>query len=140
MNYLAAQIFLQRGDLDRAERVARKGIETAQSRHTKKREGSFLRLRGEIQNQRNATKNAIVNLNKAIEILTEVGNPRQLWQAHASLAGVFKKLGKHREEREQWGLASEIILKVSRGLSDRRLRQGFLEAQSIREILSKVEG
>ncbi|MGD8521781.1 MAG: adenylate/guanylate cyclase domain-containing protein [Desulfobacterales bacterium] len=140
MNYLAAQILLQRGDLDRAERVIRKGIETAQSRHTKKREGSFLRLLGEIQKQRNETENAIVNLNKAIEILIAVGNPRQLWQAHASLARVFKKLGKHSEGREQWGMASEIIHQTAHGLSDRKLRKGFLDAQSIGEILSKAEG
>ncbi len=139
MNYLAAQILLQRGNLDRAERLIREGIEMAQSRHTKKREGSFLRLLGEIQKERDATENAIVNVNKAIEILTEVGNPRQLWQAHASLASAFSTRERHSEEHEQWGMAAAIILKTADGLSDRKLREVFLEAQPIREILSKAE-
>jgi len=140
MNYLAAQILLQRGDLDRAERLVQEGIKISQSRHTKKREGGFFRLLGETQIERNKAENAIANLGKAIDILKGVGNPRQLWQAHASLASVFNKMGKHSEEHEQLGMAAEIISNTANGISDRQLRDGFLEAKPIRKILSKAEG
>jgi len=138
MSYLAAQILLQRGDLDRAERVTQQGIETARLRKTKKRQGSFLRLLGEIQMKRGAAENAITNLGKAIDILRKVGNPRQLWQAHASFAPVFKQLSRHSEENEQWGLAAEIILNTAERISNRALREGFLEAKPIRQILSRA--
>jgi len=138
MNYLAAQILLQRGDLDRAERVIQQGIETARLRKTKKRQGSFLRLLGEIQMKRGEAENAITNLGKAIDILKNVGNPRQRWQAHASLAPVFKQLSRHSEENEQWGLAAEVILKTAKRISSRELKEGFLEARPIRQVLSRA--
>jgi len=139
MNYLAAQILLQRGDLNRAERLIQEGIKISQSRQTKKREGSFLRLFGEFLSNGNASENALTNLGKAIDILKNVDNPRQLWQTHASLASVFNKLGKHSEEHEQWGMAAEIISNTANGISDRQLKDGFLGAKPIRKILSKAE-
>ena len=103
----------------------------------KKREGSFLRLLGEVQAKRNESENSIKTLNESIQILKEVENPRQLWQAHCSLASTFKKMGKGSEAQEQWGAASDIIQNTAKGLSDRELRDGFLNAEPIREILSK---
>ncbi|MGD2184534.1 MAG: AAA family ATPase, partial [Desulfobacterales bacterium] len=138
MNYLAAQIFLRRGELDRANQMVQDGIKTARARNAKKRQGSFLRLLGEIQVHRNQAESAIPNLGKAIDILKKVGNPRQLWQAHASLASVFKQLGRHSEAHEQWGMAAEIVLKTANRISNRELREGFLEAEPIRQILSKA--
>jgi hypothetical protein len=71
-------------------------------------------------------------------ILKEVGNPRQLWQAYASLASAYDKLGRESEAREQWGAAAEVIRKTAGGLSDRELREGFLSAKPIRDILAKA--
>jgi hypothetical protein len=104
----------------------------------KKREGSFLRVLGEVKMKRNENDNAITTLNESIRILKEVENPRQLWQAHGSLASAFDKMGRHSEAREQWGAASVIIHNTAEGLSDRELRQGFLNAEPIQEILSKA--
>ncbi len=102
-------------------------------------EGGFLRLLGEVRFRRNELDHAIDNLNEAILILKEVGNPRKLWQAHASLASAFSKLGGLSEAREQWGAAAEVIRGVANGLSDYELREGFLKARPIREILLKAE-
>jgi Flp pilus assembly protein TadD len=104
----------------------------------KKIEGRFLRLLGEVQMKRNESENAIASISEAVLILKEVGNPRQLWQAHASLASVYSKLGRLSEARDRWGAASEIIHKTANGLSDRELREGFLSAKPIREILAKA--
>ncbi|MBC8391663.1 MAG: hypothetical protein H8E17_03720 [Deltaproteobacteria bacterium] len=139
MNYLAAQIVLHRNELGRAEALIQKDLERVRTKGTKKREGGFLRLLGEVQISRNESENAIENFNEAIVMLAEVGNPRQLWQAHVSLASAYEKLGRANEARNQWGEAAKIIRKTSNGLSDRELREGFLEAKPIREILSKAE-
>ena len=104
----------------------------------KKIEGRFLRLLGEVQMKRNESDNAIRSLSEAILMLKEVGNPRQLWQAHASLATVYGKLGRGAEAREQWGAAAEAIHKTANGLSGPELREGFLSAKPIREILANV--
>jgi hypothetical protein len=79
---------------------------------------------------------AISSISEAILILKEVGNPRQLWEAHASLASVYDNLRRGSEAREQWGAAAKIIHKTANGLSDRELREGFLIAKPIRDILA----
>jgi Flp pilus assembly protein TadD len=86
--------------------------------------------------KRNESDNAIQSMSEAVLILREVGNPRQLWQAFASLASAYEKLGRESEAREQWGAAAEVIQKTANGLSDRELREGFLNANPIRDILA----
>jgi class 3 adenylate cyclase/tetratricopeptide (TPR) repeat protein len=139
MDYLAAQIFLLRGDFDAAEALIQKNLKITHADHSRKMEGSFLRLLGEVQLRNNQGDNTIANLNQAILILKEVRNPRKLWQAHASLGSAFRQLGRLGEAREQWGAAAEIIRKTANGLSARELREGFLTAEPIRKILSKAE-
>jgi tetratricopeptide (TPR) repeat protein len=139
MNYLAAQILLQRNEIGQAEVLIGKNLERARTQGTKKREGGFLRLLGEVQIRRNESENAIENFNKAIVILKEVGNPRQLWQAHASLASAYDKIERSSEAKERWGVAAKVIRNTANGLFDRELRENFFQAEPIHEILSKAE-
>jgi len=139
MGYLAAQILVCRKDLSQAEALVRNNLKRAREEHAKKREGGFLRLLGEVQFSHDDIDNAVNSLNEAIQVLKEVGNPRQLWQAHASLASGLAKLKRSGDAREHWGAAAGIIQNTAKGLSDRKLRKGFFEAKPIREILSKAE-
>ena len=139
MNYLAAQILVGRKELGPAEALIRESLNTAREDHAKKREGGFLRLLGEVQFSHDEIDHAVDSLKEAILILEEVGNPRQLWQAHASLASGLAENKRVSEAREHWKAASEVIKSTADGLSDRDLRAGFLEAKPIREILSKSE-
>jgi len=138
MNYLAAQILLARGDLPQAEPFIRQNLEIVRRLHAEKREGGFLRLLGEVQMRRGAKEEALQSFNEAIALLEEVGNPRQLWQAHASSASAYEQMGRGGEAKDQWGGAAELIRKVANGLSDRELRDGFLQAVPIQAILSKA--
>jgi len=138
MNYLEAQILLQRGDLGNAATVIAENLEKVREVHSKKREGGLLRVLGELHMRRGESDSAISNLNEAIIILKEVGNPRQLWQAHGSLAAAFDDLGRSSEAREPWGAAAEVIENTAKGLSDSELREGFLRADPVRHILSKT--
>jgi tetratricopeptide (TPR) repeat protein len=138
LNFLTSLILLQRENVDEAETRIIKKLEISRREHTKKIEGRFLRLLGEVQMKRNEFDHAISSINEAILILKEVGNPRQLWEAHASLASVYDKLRRRSEARDQWGAAAEVIQKIANGLSDRNLREGFLNAKPIRDILAKA--
>jgi tetratricopeptide (TPR) repeat protein len=138
MHYLAAQILLARGDLPQAESLSRENLEITRRLHAKKRQGGFLRLLGEVRMGRGAYDEALQSFNEAIVLLQEVGNPRQLWQAHASLASAHEQMGRWSEAQGQWGAAAQLIHKVANSLSDRELREGFLQAARIRAILSKV--
>jgi tetratricopeptide (TPR) repeat protein len=138
LDFLASLILLQRENVDEAEARTTKNLEISRREHTKKIEGRFLRLLGEVQMKRNESENAMRSLSEAILILKEVGNPRQLWEAHASLASVYDKLRRGSEAREEWGVAAEIVHKTANGLDDRNLREGFLNAKPIRDILVKA--
>jgi len=138
LDFLASLILLERENVDQAGVRITKNLESSRRTHMKKIEGRFLRLLGEVQMKRNESDNAIRSLSEAILMLKEVGNPRQLWQAHASLATVYGKLGRGAEAREQWGAAAEAIHKTANGLSGPELREGFLSAKPIREILANV--
>jgi len=138
LDFLASLILLQRENVDEAEARITKHLEISRRESAKKIEGRFLRLLGEVQMKRSESENAIGSISEAVLILKEVGNPRQLWQAHASLASVYSKLGRLSEVRDQWGAAAEIIHKTANGLSDRNLREGFISAKPIQEILANA--
>ncbi len=138
LDFLASLILLQRENIDEARARIIKNLELSRREHTKKIEGRFLRLLGEVQMKRDESDSAIWSLSEAIQILRDVGNPRQLWQAHASLASVYDKLGRVSEAKEQWGVAVEVIRKTAKGLSDCELRERFLGAKPIREILANA--
>ena len=138
LDFLTSLILLERENVDQAEVIITKNLEISRREHMKKIEGRFLRLLGEVQMKRNESDNAIRSLSEAILLLKEVGNPRQLWQAHGSLASVYGKLGRPAEAREQWGAAAEAIHKTANGLSGPELRGGFLSAKPIREILASA--
>ena len=138
LNYLAAQILIHRNELGQSEALIHENLEKVRKDLMKKREGSFLRVLGEVQMKRNENENAITTINEAIQILGEVGNPRQLWQAHCSLASTLDRMGRHSEAQEQWGEASEVIQNTANGLSDRTIRDGFLNAEPIIQILAKA--
>jgi len=138
LDFLASLILLQRNNIDEAEAIIIKNLKISRREHTKKIEGRFLRLIGEVQMKRNEFDRAISSISESIMILKEVGNPRRLWEAHTSLASVYDKLQRGSEAREQWGAAAELIYKTANGLSDRNLREGFLNAKPIRNILAKA--
>jgi len=139
MDSLVARILLDRGELDHAETIARKHLKITQEARAAKYEGRFSALLGEIHILRKDPDGAIGNLKKSIQILKEVGNPRQLWQARASLASVLDKLGKHSDAREQWRAAGVVIQGQAGNLSDSELKKGFLEAKPIQQILARAE-
>jgi class 3 adenylate cyclase/tetratricopeptide (TPR) repeat protein len=138
MNYLTAQILLHRNDLGEAHALIRKNLKSVREQHAKKREGAFLGLLGRVQMRSGETDNAISSLNEGIQILKDVGNPRQLWLAHASLGAAFGKIGRTGEAREQWGAAASVIHNLATNLADAELKKGFLQAEPIRQILSKA--
>ena len=43
------------------------------------------------------------------------------------------------EAKEYWGKSAETIINTPKGLKDRELRDGFINAEPIKKILSKTE-
>jgi class 3 adenylate cyclase/tetratricopeptide (TPR) repeat protein len=139
MEYLLAKIHLIKGEYDQAEKIIKTNLKRTRNNHSRKMEGGFLRLFGEIKFRKNHLEGAIETLHEAISILNEIGNPRNLWEAHAILASINQKAGNNTEAGANWNTAATIITKVSKGLSDKHIRQRFLNAQPVRAILSNTD-
>jgi tetratricopeptide (TPR) repeat protein len=138
MDYLTSQILLLRNDVDQAKSLIQKNLEIIRREHSRKMEGGFLRLLGNIQFRRNESDNAIATLKEAIHLLKEVGNPRHLWQTHATLASTFDKLGRLSEKREQWQAAMAVVESTADELKDEGLKTTFINAAPIREIIERA--
>jgi tetratricopeptide (TPR) repeat protein len=138
MDYLTSQILLLRNDVDQAQSLIQKNLEIIRREHSRKMEGGFLRLLGNIQFRRNESDNAIATLKEAIHLLKEVGNPRHLWQTHATLASTFDKLGRLSEKREQWQAAMAVVESTADELKDEGLKTTFINAAPIREIIERA--
>jgi class 3 adenylate cyclase/tetratricopeptide (TPR) repeat protein len=93
MQYIRAQILLFRNESEKAENLIRVNLRKSRNLGLKKREGCFLKTLGEVHLQRNESDIAVENIGQAIDILKSVGNPRKLWEAHASLATAYEKNG-----------------------------------------------
>jgi class 3 adenylate cyclase/tetratricopeptide (TPR) repeat protein len=138
MNVLAVEILIQRNEIGQAMDIIQKELERVKREHQRKLEGRFLRLLGEVLIRNNQVENAIANLNEALLILKGVGNLRQIWQAHASLAAAFGTLNRAAESREQWREAAAVVESTAEGLHERALRDTFLSAAPIREIMEQA--
>jgi hypothetical protein len=136
MNYLAAQILLNRNDTAQADTIIQKNLNLVKDKLLKKRQGCFLRLAGEVLLKRSESESALNYLRESVHILEEVGNPRQLWQAYASLASAFHNAGRSGEARENWSRATDLINNTANSLSNNELKSGFLNADPIKKILS----
>jgi class 3 adenylate cyclase/tetratricopeptide (TPR) repeat protein len=136
MNYLAAQILLIRNDTAQADTIIQKNLKLAKDKLLKKRQGCFLRLAGELLLKQNEFENALNYLRESIHLLEEVGNPRQLWQAYASIASAFHNAGRSGEARENWSRAVDLINNTANSLSDNELKSGFLNSDPIKRLLS----
>jgi tetratricopeptide (TPR) repeat protein len=137
MNYLAAQILLIRNDTAQADAIIQENLKLVKDKLLKKRQGCFLRLAGELLLRQNEFENALDYLRESVHILEEVGNPRQLWQAYASLASAFDNAGRSGEASENWGLAAHMINNTASRLSDNELKSGLLNANPIKKVLTK---
>ena len=139
MEYLIAKIHLEQGEYGPADKIIQRNLKRTHKEHSRKMEGGFMKLLGELQFMNNHVDGAIDTLNESVSILNEISNPRNLWETHAILGKVYQKVGKAAEARSHWNASSQMIKKVSQRLSDKQLRTKFLHARPVREILLSAD-
>jgi tetratricopeptide (TPR) repeat protein len=135
MKDLKGTILLNRGDLDGAEELARQCLDVATKRQYKKYLGKAERLLGEALTKRGAYDLAEAKLRASLAKLEEVGNPKQLWITHTSLARLYEKMKRPDLEREHWKAAAVIVESTAGGLQEEGLRNTFLKGAPVQEIL-----
>ena len=65
-----------------------------------------------------------------------IGNPKQLWVTRTALAELYEEMKRPDQAGEQWQAAASIVRSTAEGLEDEGLRETFLGAAPVREILT----
>lgn len=139
MRDLKGNILLGRGDLDGAESLAKQCVEAATKRGIRKYIGKAERLLGRIFTEREQYGQSEEKLRYALSILEDVGNPKQIWMTHTALAELSKRTNRTDLEREQWQRAAQIVTHTADELQDSALKDTFVGAAPVRQILENVK-
>jgi tetratricopeptide (TPR) repeat protein len=128
------ELWLARGDLDRARAYADECLELALFHSSAKNIVKARRLQAQILLARGRFKEADEELAAALATAQEVGNPPQLWKTHAAIGELRHADGRPEEARRAYGEAFSVIERVAASLTDQRLRDTFLHSEHVETI------
>jgi class 3 adenylate cyclase/tetratricopeptide (TPR) repeat protein len=126
------ELWLLRGDPDKALAYATECLQRAEMSESRKNIVKARRLRGQALAAAGDLEAAERELDTALAIARDIANPRQLWETLAAVAGVHARLG--RDATELYAQAHAVCESVAAGLSDPALRQTFLGSPRVRAI------
>jgi tetratricopeptide (TPR) repeat protein len=129
-----AELWLARGEPGQAREFADQCLDLATRTNARKNLAKGWRLRGEIALARRELDDAEGALRQALAIAEAVGNPPQLWKAHAA----WGRLHAARQRRDAAGRAYQaaraVLDRVQAGLQDPVLRASLAESPGVRQL------
>jgi class 3 adenylate cyclase/tetratricopeptide (TPR) repeat protein len=128
------ELWLARGDLDKALAYADECLDLATSTGRRKNIVKARRLRGRVFLARGELDAAEHELLTALDLAREVGNPPQLWKTYAAQGELRAAQGRAEDARAAYGEALAVIDGVAAGLTDTGLRQTFLGSAQVQGI------
>ncbi len=128
------ELWLARGDLDRARQQAERCLELATRTGARKNLVKGWRLTGEIARSRRRWDDAEQALRQALAVAEQIGNPPQLWRSHAALARLQLERGRPDAARSAAIAARSVIDGVLAGLADPALRASLERAPVVRHV------
>jgi class 3 adenylate cyclase/tetratricopeptide (TPR) repeat protein len=132
------ELWLQRGDAEKALSYADECLELAEKSESRKIIVKARRLRGQALMALRQVKQPERDIDSAIQLAQEVGNPPQLWKTYVALGDLRKAQRREKEAREAYGEALAVIKRVAEGLEDEKLRETFLSSRHVRGIREKA--
>jgi class 3 adenylate cyclase/tetratricopeptide (TPR) repeat protein len=139
MNLLKGKILCDRGEIESAEQIAQNCLEAAIQYKWLKYVGRAERLFGEVLIRKKAYDQAEDRLKSALERFKEVGNPKQLWITYTTLARLYETINRSDLEREQWQKAKKTIMETAEGLQGNKLKETFISASPVKQILGNAK-
>jgi tetratricopeptide (TPR) repeat protein/transcriptional regulator with XRE-family HTH domain len=128
------ELWLVRGDGDRALSYADECLQLAETSDSRKNIVKARRLRGQVFLARGAVVEAEVELDRAIDTARQIGNPPQLWKTLATVGELRQAQGRLAASRQAYHEATSIIDSVAAGLHDKSLRDTFLSSLHVQHI------
>jgi class 3 adenylate cyclase/tetratricopeptide (TPR) repeat protein len=135
------ELWLQRGDPDRALAYADECLALAEASDSRKNIVKGRRLRGQALLAQGHLAEAARELGAALTVAREVGNPPQVWKTLTALGDLRQTQSKPTAARRAYRESLAVIDGVATALTDESLRQTFLgsaEVQRIRERAAPV--
>jgi tetratricopeptide (TPR) repeat protein len=133
------ELWLARGDLERAMAYADECVAVAEHNSSAKNVVKGRRLRGQVLMARDRLDEADQELSAALEVAAKVGNPPQLWKTHAAIGDLRRAQGRPAEAQRAYGQALAIMEAVARSVADERMRETLLHSQHIASIRRSAE-
>jgi tetratricopeptide (TPR) repeat protein/transcriptional regulator with XRE-family HTH domain len=128
------ELWLIRGDSDKALSYADECLQLAEPSDSRKNIVKARRLRGHVFLARGALAKAEAELDLAIDMARQIGNPPQLWKTLATIGELRQAQGQLAASRQAYQEATAIIDNVATGLRDRSLRETFLSSAHVQHI------
>jgi tetratricopeptide (TPR) repeat protein len=133
------ELWLARGDLDKALAYADECLALAEASDSRKNIVKGRRLRGQALLAQRKLPEAEQELATALQVAKEIGNPPQLWKTYAALGDLRRAQGRLDDARKAYRDALAVIDGVAAGLSDESLRETFLTSDHVQTIRQAAE-
>src|SRR5207302_9332675 len=128
------ELWLARGDAARALAYADECLALAEPTTSRKYVAKGRRLRGQALLAQGSLAEAEQELDTALQIAQQVGNPCQLWSTYAACGDLRRAQGKAQDAHEAYQAALAIIDRVAAALTDASLRETFLTSAHVQHI------
>jgi len=136
------ELWLQKGDLSKAQFYQDEVIDHGWTTKYpyKKYQVRSGRLQGNIYAAQGKLIEAETELLQTLKLAEHLGNPTQIWKTHQALGNLFRNQGKIDQAVEQYKSAIKIAEMISEDLTDLKLKDGFLQSETIQEMIAQAEG
>jgi tetratricopeptide (TPR) repeat protein/DNA-binding XRE family transcriptional regulator len=128
------ELWLARGNPDQALVYADECLALAEPTNSRKYVAKGRRLRGQALLAQDRLAEAEQELDTALRIAQQVGNPCQLWSTYAARGDLRRAQGRAQDARTAYHAALAIIDSVAASLTDASLRETFLTSAHVQHI------
>jgi class 3 adenylate cyclase/tetratricopeptide (TPR) repeat protein len=130
------ELWLERGDAEKALAYSEECIQRSESTNRPKNVIKGHRLRGQALMAQGNLADSEREIETALALAREVGNPPQLWKTQVALAKLREVQGRAPEAKAACAEALAVIEGVASGLDDARMRETFLRSPHVEAIRS----
>lgn len=129
-----SEMWLARDDGERALAYAMRCLALAEPSDSKKYIVKARRLKSQVKLMQGRPNDAARELETALAVAREIGNPPQLWKTLRVQSEVSEALGNWEEAKQARAEAMDLILTVAQGLSDEEVRDTFLDSAYVSSL------
>ena len=138
LTHSLGEILLEDGQYERALQMANECLAMAEPTESRKNIIKGRRLRSQVLLKQGASIEAEKELQIALRIAQEIGNPPQLWKTYVAMGDLQFALKIREKAHEAYNHALLVIENVAAGLEDESLKKTFLNSGHVKHIRKRA--